>query len=118
MCEPCLCGATDCKRCFPLSHDRTHSCASCGDECDCEGEDGCETCAGCKEEDILCDLCKEEAATGIFPEPDGHKLEICPTCIEQNFIEQCLPDEEMELIPSWAVRRSWRATFAAAREEN
>ena len=67
----------------------------------------------------LCELCKEEDAVGVFfPEPNGHMLEICPTCIKQNFIEQCLPDEEMELLPSWAVRRSWRTTFAAAREEN
>ena len=43
----------------------------------------------------LCELCKEEDAVGVFfPEPNGHMLEICPTCIEQNFIEQCLPDEE------------------------
>ena len=62
--RPCLCGATDCSRCFPTCNDPTE-CCSCGDtvkqhmtiECRRCGNAVCETCA----DDGMCVECHKTA---------------------------------------------------------
>jgi hypothetical protein len=41
----------------------------------------------------LCDLCRDEKATAMFPICEDHLLSMCADCIAQAFIEQCLPEE-------------------------
>ena len=81
--EPCMCGATDCERCYPGSS-KGIKCDDCGERF--QEDDGYEikdvgvVCPECYDNYTGCEYCSERFHDDDIVEQDG--LKYCETCFE------------------------------------
>ena len=93
--EPCLCGATDCRQCFPYTYH---------DECECEDSYGEVVregyCPGCHEIHMECVDCEGDELIASAEECVDDEWR-CPAHLAQ-FVRD---DEQRILLSSWLERR-------------